>query len=122
MEVISDRIIKARKSHRCGLCGKEIASGTLYRHQFNKDGGNVWTFNAHCECMELTGVIDFGDYDGITNQEFNDALQSYAYEKHYDDAKDDIAAEWQNMSPYEAAKRTLKELKEANITYLRLNF
>ena len=44
------------------------------------------------------------------------------YEKHYDDAKDDIAAEWQNMSPYEAAKRTLKELKEANITYLRLNF
>ena len=110
MEVISDRIIKARKSHRCGLCGKEIASGTLYRHQFNKDGGNVWTF------------IDFGDYDGITNQEFNDALQSYAYEKHYDDVKDDIAAEWQNMSPYEAAKRTLKELKEANITYLRLNF
>lgn len=121
MEVISDRIIKATKNHKCGLCGETIPIGTLYCRQFNKDDSGLWRFDAHRECMELMNIIDFENHDHITEETFNDVLHAYSYENHYDDVKNDVATEWLVENRYEAAKRTLKELQESNITHLHLN-
>ena len=121
MENISHKIITARKPHRCDLCGCEIAKGTLYHQQFNKDHDNVWTFRTHCECQELTRRIEFVDNDGITRELFYETLEMYIHKKHYDEKLDDISEEWQWLSDYEAAKKILQELNEAEINYLRLN-
>lgn len=121
MKAINNKIVRAHKPHHCDFCGCKIEKGALYNLQFNKDGGDVWSNREHLECFELTSIIEFGDYDGITEQLFCEAIQDYIYKNHYDENLDDISEEWQKLSRYEATKRILQELNEAGVMHLKLS-
>lgn len=48
-ELISDTIVKAKKSHRCYHCGGEIARGQKYRRVIQKDDCiQVWKDHLDC--------------------------------------------------------------------------
>lgn len=51
-ELIAEHRPIARKTHFCEECGQEISPGTRYTSQRCKDGGDVWTFKAHTDCMD----------------------------------------------------------------------
>ncbi|QNL30557.1 hypothetical protein SEA_SPEEDDEMON_1070 [Gordonia phage SpeedDemon] len=55
MEIVCDEWPKARTKHRCGFCSRTIDPGEHYRRQFNKDGGDVWTWKncAHCDAAAI---------------------------------------------------------------------
>lgn len=118
MEIVSETTVTARKEHRCELCFCKINKGQKYRKQFNKDCGDVWTFNAHEECSELTSILDFSEYYGIDNDAFGDEMTGYLRRYHYDEAKGDIEAGWKNLSDYDLAKKILAELKAKNIEHI----
>ncbi len=64
MTVYFDTEPTARKSHRCGLCGRTILPGEQYRRGVALDG-TAWTFKecAHCRAvMDLADPLD-GEYE-----------------------------------------------------------
>ena len=80
MEVIERRNVRARKDHRCDLCGCVIAKGELHEWQKNKCNGELYVFRVHLHCQELSGKIwDYVDPDeGMCDDEFYDALLALA--------------------------------------------
>lgn len=44
---------KARKSHRCHMCYRQIEPGEVYRRSAGMDGSSAWTWIecAHCEAF-----------------------------------------------------------------------
>lgn len=77
MEVITNVLRKANKPHKCELCGLVINKGEIYSYQFNKDGGDVWSFKAHCACVDLaTNLNLYDDQDnGVTEEIFKDQVR-----------------------------------------------
>jgi len=76
MEIISSRIVKAKKHHVCGLCCSKIYIGTKYRNQFNKHDG-VYTWKNHLHCEEIAGKLklyDECDY-GLNDELFQEAIR-----------------------------------------------
>ncbi len=61
METLSDEWVRARKQHRCELCGESIEVGDRHRRWVGKDGGELVTGRIHEECMRVT-EIDKWDY------------------------------------------------------------
>lgn len=51
---LSDCNVKARKQHRCDLCGEAIAIGETHRHWTGKDGGEFMSSRQHLECLAVT--------------------------------------------------------------------
>lgn len=92
MDVINNCKRKARKDHICDLCGDTIEKGSIYKYQFNKEGGDTWNFRAHDRCWhiaeELWEYID--PYDLMDEDNFKDGLNSFCREficpdcMHYD--------------------------------------
>ena len=78
-ELISFSTRKARKNHKCGLCGDEIIKGELYRRQFLKYGGEVYDFKEHERCGEIaTALWHYLDpADGLTEEYFEEGCQEY---------------------------------------------
>ncbi|AOE43794.1 hypothetical protein SEA_BANTAM_105 [Gordonia phage Bantam] len=74
METVCDEWPKARTKHRCGFCGRTIDPGERYRRQFNKDGGDVWTWKncAHCDAAAVMLDLYYDWDDGITSDHFVD--------------------------------------------------
>lgn len=89
MEVISNKIVKARKTHHCDFCGCEIECGSLYNQQFNKDCGDVWSVKMHIECLNLLPVLGLNKHhDGISEECFCDAVRDYIDKQlHNDNSK-----------------------------------
>ena len=54
MLTLSDDNVKARKQHRCDLCGEAIAIGEEHRHWTGKDGGEFLASHQHLECVAVT--------------------------------------------------------------------
>ena len=69
MQLISETKPIARKSHRCENCGHMIPKGTRYLRQFCVDGGDVWSWVTHQDCMDaaryLAKLDDHDCYEGI---------------------------------------------------------
>ena len=44
---------KARKTHRCQMCHRQIKSGEVYKRGAGMGGGTAWTWRecAHCEAL-----------------------------------------------------------------------
>ena len=53
MEVISHKIVKARKRHICGQCGHPIDQGTRHVSEIRTDGG----YRSHLECDRAAAHI-----------------------------------------------------------------
>lgn len=120
IEVISDKVVTARKKYYCELCISKINKGQKYRTQFNKYFGDVGTFRAHTECCELSKIIVDADEDGIDEDNFKEAMTDYVRKYHYDEAIDDIEVEWQRKSDYDLVKKILAELKANDTTHIKL--
>lgn len=63
--------VKARKRHRCVLCGEAIVAGDLYdiRTGVNSDG--FWTMHMHPECHEIEhGNVDSDWYEDCSEPAF----------------------------------------------------
>jgi hypothetical protein len=63
VDMICETRPRARHRHQCGLCYEAIEVGDRYVRQFNRDGGEVWTWKAHLKCDALASVwiTVFGD-------------------------------------------------------------
>ena len=68
--IIADEWRTARKSHICHLCRRQIEPGERYRHQRNKESGDIWTWRNCAHCDELLNHLLRHGYDddwGITS-------------------------------------------------------
>lgn len=52
MEIISEKVVKTRKSHTCSACGRVFDKGTQMFTQVNKDD-TIQTWRECATCMEL---------------------------------------------------------------------
>lgn len=69
MQIIADEWRIARKPHKCELCWRQIEPGERYRHQRNKEGGDIWTWRNCAHCNELLHLLVAEGYDdgyGVT--------------------------------------------------------
>ena len=78
MTILSERLPKARKVHRCDWCGGTIKRGEIYVCVSGMDGGDFYKTRLHTECdaamnRELDGWDEIyltGDFPrGLTDWE-----------------------------------------------------
>ena len=76
-ELLARKDRKARKDHRCDLCGKIIHKGETYVLSKNICDGTIYEWHEHKNCSEVCGAIwDYVDPDeGMDDQEFQDGSQ-----------------------------------------------
>jgi len=64
--------VKARKKHRCCLCGEVINAGDLYDIRKGVNDGDMWSMHMHQECHayeQKHGTVDADWYeDGALNE------------------------------------------------------
>jgi len=104
----------AKKEHRCEFCCEKIAIGQKYVRQTNVYDGVVYDFVTHQECKDVAHELkmyDGCDDSGLDGESFRVDIECYVYANHYDDEKNDICSDWQQLSHYEIAKKILEELK-----------
>lgn len=110
--MIMDRIDterKARKPHRCSLCGCTIEVGTKYIRQFVPQ--YKFADNMHKECQELLGYEGFYDdnNEGTDEGYFKGCISDYVWQHHQHD--DDSLDEGLDAPICEQVKLILKELE-----------
>jgi len=75
MDILTNKIVKARKEHKCDYCGKTIEVEEQYRTAFLADGGDSWTWD---NCLECEAFVDkfklSGDGEGLSTMMFEDAV------------------------------------------------
>lgn len=108
----------ARKEHKCMWCCGIIKIGEKYERQTNLYDGQIYDWVAHLECKEVTGLLNMFDYDyngeGINENDFQESIQQYLYEHHYNDDTDsyDEGFDPDNLSYHAIVLNVIKELKE----------
>ena len=70
-----DRIVKARKEHKCDLCGLRIRKGATYVYREGAEGGEHWRLRMHPVCEDATH-----DWDDINWEIAFDAIDFRCYE------------------------------------------
>lgn len=60
--LLGERTPRARKTHRCDVCGMVIEVGTVYTALTYADNGHAYTWRQHPECAEI--LAEVLDYDG----------------------------------------------------------
>lgn len=68
---------KARKPHRCCLCGDRINVGDIQDTRTGVDCGDIWTMHMHPEChaYESNDTVDPDWYEDVSEPAFE---RSYA--------------------------------------------
>lgn len=124
IELLDSKDYKANKNHKCNYCGCDILKGTTYRRSTLRFDGTLYEWKEHLECAEFASIVDFGDWadDGISPERFQDAVQQYIYEHHYDEEKEKPKDDWDEISTIEAVKRIVAECKEKNIDYMKFDW
>ena len=56
-ELLSSAEHRARKEHRCGICGKAIRPGEKYHYQSGKYEGEFYTTKAHRRCHDIQAAL-----------------------------------------------------------------
>lgn len=82
MEMLSCKIVKARKEHLCNMCATKIAKGERYEHQTNKCDGRIYEWRTHLHCKKICSEIwDYVDPDeGMTGDDFRDAVKELMHQ------------------------------------------
>lgn len=57
-QLLSEGTRKARKPHRCSLCGRIIDPGESYHHSSSADGGTVSVWRQCQHCCSLADEVD----------------------------------------------------------------
>lgn len=115
MQVLSKSKPIAKKEHRCDFCGGVIRVGEKYEKQTIVDDC-IYDFKAHDICEKVAIWLDMYDDhyysdDGLSGEEFEENINEYVREHHYDDSTDDISEEWDLPFP-ELVEKVYQELKE----------
>lgn len=77
-ELLSEKLVKANKSHNCDLCHGEILKNSKYLRQNSKDGDDIYTFKMHCHCNQLISLLKIDTYpDGCTEDAFYSAVDDF---------------------------------------------
>lgn len=77
MQVLSSKIVKAKKQHQCQLCCGKIEVGQKYNTQFNTQDGDAYMFKNHIHCQEIASKLkmyDECDY-GLTDEIFQESIR-----------------------------------------------
>jgi len=53
MTLMTFKYPKARKSHRCAVCGCVISAGTIHHYQTGIYDGSYQSWRAHSDCAEM---------------------------------------------------------------------
>lgn len=61
-EFYSDRLVTARKPHKCCECGGAIGSGQRYQRASGKNDGNLWTEATCAVCAEIRAAFVCGTW------------------------------------------------------------
>lgn len=63
MEFYTSKTPKARKTHKCQYCGKEIAKGEKYSYESGKFEGELFTRKLCLTCADIldTYLVDVGE-------------------------------------------------------------
>lgn len=84
--ILSAKIgVKARKKHRCCLCGERINAGDFHDTRTGVGDDGVWTMRMHHECHNYEskkGVVDEDWYEDTTDPAFLRA-DAIAYTKEH---------------------------------------
>jgi len=115
MESLSKSKPIAKKEHRCDFCGGIIRVGERYEKQTIVDGC-IYDFKTHESCEKVAIELDmYDDYyccdDGLSGEEFEENINEYVREHHYDESIGDISEEW-NLTFPELVEKVYQELKE----------
>ena len=74
MWVLDDKIVLARKQHRCYACSGVIEPGTPYLRTKVADSGDINTFKEHVGCFEILLACGGGFTDWVANGWPQDAM------------------------------------------------
>ncbi|MGE4321030.1 MAG: hypothetical protein AB7E61_06260 [Acholeplasmataceae bacterium] len=85
LEVISTKIVKARKEHRCMLSHLRIHVGTQYEKQILKFDGEIYTFITSLKAKELAEKLEM--YERVSNT--GEGLHDDEYEEFLSDFIDE---------------------------------
>lgn len=116
MTILKETKPIARKEHKCMFCYGIIHKGQKYLRQTNVVDGTVGDWVCHQECQDVARAL--GMYDdcapdyGLSDEMFNESINQYIYDEHYDSETDDVQADWQNLTRYEEVCKILNELEE----------
>lgn len=55
LDFYTDKIVKAKKDHKCSLCGQKIQAGESYRRYSGKYEGDFFDCCYHDSCYHLLG-------------------------------------------------------------------
>ena len=82
MTILSDKERKARKEHRCDLCGKTIKKGETYDWTKTIYEGMLYDLKCHKKCRFLCQQLwDYADPDeGMDEELFQDSLHDFCRE------------------------------------------
>ena len=58
-----DKIVKARKEHRCSLCGLRIRKGATYVYREGVEGRHHWRMKMHPVCEDATHDWDYTEWE-----------------------------------------------------------
>ena len=53
LDFYTDKIVKAKKDHKCSLCGQEIPAGEVYHRRSMKNDGFFFDLCYHDSCCRL---------------------------------------------------------------------
>ena len=95
MTILKEATPVARKEHKCMFCYGTINKGQKYLRQTNVVDGIVGDWVCH---------------QGLSDEMFNESINQYIYDEHYDRETDDVQAEWQGLTRYQEVCKILNEL------------
>ena len=103
----------ARKEHICNWCKGKIAKGEKYNRQTNLFDGSIYDWVSHLDCLKLTGLLGMFDYDdgeGVDEYTFQERVQDYINEHHYNYDIEQFDEGWGGLSVYDAVLKIKEEL------------
>lgn len=74
MELIAEKIVKARKEHRCTLCTYKIEKHEKYLRQTIVDD-DIYDAKTHVKCNEVAHKLNMFEYEGLNESMFQEYIE-----------------------------------------------
>jgi ribosomal protein L24E len=78
--ILKEKIVRARKAHRCDYCGETIEKGEPYNTASLVNDGDMYQWKAHVKCQHIASrlyrYIDPDDY-GMTSDDFEEGCSNF---------------------------------------------